>query len=67
MYMARGGIFLAGDILLTIIEILKRSQFRFRFENKGRAAGVVAGTPTFLITCESPVLRGLANLLDTAF
>ena len=66
MYMARGGIFLAGDILLTIIEILKRSQFRFRFENKGRAAGVVAGTPTFLITCESPVLRGLANLLDSS-
>jgi len=64
MYVARGGIFLAGDILLTIIEILKRSQFRGRFENKGRATGVVAATPTFLITCESPVLRGLAYLLD---
>ena len=64
MYLARGGVYLAGDILLTIFEILKRSQFRRRFENKGRATGVVAGTPTYLVTCESPVLRGCAYLLD---
>ncbi len=64
MYVARGGVYLAGDILLAIFEILKRSHFRRRFENKGRATGIVTATPTFLISCESPVLRGCAYLLD---
>ncbi|MFC1880317.1 glucokinase [Thermodesulfobacteriota bacterium] len=64
MYVARGGVYLAGDILLTIFEILKRSQFRNRFENKGRGSGIVTATPTFLISCESPVLRGCTYLLD---
>lgn len=62
---ARGGVYLAGDILLTIFEILKRSQFRHRFENKGRGIGIVTATPTFLVSCESPVLRGCAYLLDS--
>ena len=64
MYVARGGVYLAGDILLTIFEILKRSRFRQRFENKGRGAGIVTDTPTFLISCESPVLHGCAYLLN---
>ena len=64
MYVARGGVYLAGDILLTIFEILKRSQFRQRFENKGRGTAVVAHTPTYLISIESPVLLGCAYLLD---
>jgi glucokinase len=62
MYVARGGVYLAGDILLTIFEILKRSQFRHRFENKGRGTAVVAHTPTYLISIESPVLLGCAYL-----
>jgi glucokinase len=66
MYVARGGIYLAGDILLTIFEILKRSQFRRRFENKGRGTAVVAHTPTYLISIESPVLLGCAYLLDVS-
>ena len=65
MYVARGGVYLAGDILLSIFEILKRSQFRHRFENKGRGIGIVTATPTFLVSCESPVLRGCAYLLDS--
>ncbi len=65
MYVARGGVWLAGDILLTIFEILKRSQFRRRFENKGRGTGIVTATPTFLVSCESPVLRGCTYLLDS--
>ena len=66
MYVARGGVYLAGDILLSIFEILKRSQFRRRFENKGRGTGIVTDTPTFLISCESPVLHGCAYLLDNS-
>ena len=64
MYVALGGIYLAGDILFNIFEILKRSQFRRRFENKGRGAGIVKNTPTFLISSESPVLLGCTYLLD---
>ena len=64
MYVARGGVYLAGDILLTISEILKRSRFRQRFENKGRGTAVVAHTPTYLISIESPVLLGCAYLLN---
>ncbi len=63
IYLARGGVYLAGDILLAILEILNRSRFRDRFENKGRATGVVAQIPTFLITSKSPVLLGCARLL----
>jgi glucokinase len=66
MYVARGGVYLAGDILLTIFEILKRSQFRRRFENKGRGTAVVAHTPTNLISIESPVLLGCSYLLDVS-
>ena len=64
MYLARGGLYLAGDILLTILEILKRSRFRSRFENKGRGAGVVAAIPTFLISVGAPVLQGCTYLLN---
>jgi glucokinase len=66
MYVAWGGVYLAGDILLTIFEILKQSQFRHRFENKGRGTGIVTDTPTFLISCEAPVLHGCAYLLDNS-
>jgi glucokinase len=64
MYLARGGVYLAGDILLSVLEILKRGRFRDRFENKGRGAGVVAQIPTLLITNKSPVLLGCARLLS---
>ena len=63
LYLARGGVYLAGDILCSILDILKHSQFRARFDNKGRGSGVVASVPTFLITAEYPVLRGCACLL----
>jgi glucokinase len=63
MYLAHGGVYLAGDILLSILEILKRSRFRDRFENKGRVTAVVAQIPTFLITNKSPVLLGCTRLL----
>jgi len=65
MNIKKGDSGLAGDILLIIFEILKRSQFRHRFENKGRGIGIVTATPTFLVSCESPVLRGCAYLLDS--
>ena len=64
MYLARGGVYLAGDILLAIFEILKRSQFRDRFENKGRGTNIVTEIPTFLISIDGPALHGCAYLLE---
>ena len=62
MYIARGGIYLAGGIVRNIFEILMRSQFRRRFENKGRGTTIVTDTPTFLISSEAPVLLGCTYL-----
>lgn len=64
MYLALGGVYLAGDILLSILEILKNSRFRERFENKGRGTDVVAQIPTFMVTNKYPALLGCARLLD---
>lgn len=64
MYLALGGVYLAGDILLSILEILQNSRFRERFENKGRGSDVVARIPTVMVTNKHPVLLGCARLLD---
>jgi glucokinase len=64
IYGAQGGVYLAGDILRAIFELLKGSQFRARFKNKGRVSAMVRHTPTLLVALESPVLHGCAYLLE---
>ncbi len=64
MYFARGGVYLAGCILLDLLEPLRRSQFRDRFENKGRGTSIVAHIPAFVVTAPSPVLLGCAHHLN---
>jgi len=66
MYLARGGVYLAGRILLDLLEPLRRSQFRERFELKGRGASIVAPIPTFVVTARSPVLIGCARHLNSS-
>ena len=58
---ATGGIYIAGGILLRFKEAFAASQFRDRFEGKGRFGGLLRGIPTRLILDESPALSGLAN------
>ncbi len=64
LFLARGGVYLAGGILPRIVGILKASRFRERFEDKGRGAHVVAPIPTCLITHAYPTMIGCAIHLN---
>jgi glucokinase len=61
---AHGGIYLGGGILPPLVEALRRSAFRERFEAKGRFREYLAGIPTFVIVDPFPAFRGLAAALD---
>lgn len=60
---ARGGIYIAGGIVPRLLDTFARSQFRARFEDKGRFRGYVAEIPTFVITRRHAALLGAARLL----
>jgi glucokinase len=60
---ARGGVFIAGGIVPRFIEQLRTSEFRARFEAKGRYRDYLAAIPTQVITAPLPAFRGLKYLL----
>jgi glucokinase len=60
---ARGGIYIAGGIVPRIIDTLKQSKFRERFETKGRYHSYMAGIPTYAIVEPVPAFRGLRRVL----
>lgn len=60
---ARGGIYIAGGIVPRVIEALRKSGFRARFEDKGRYRRYLAAIPTHVITAPLPAFRGLKYLL----
>ncbi|MFI4973041.1 MAG: glucokinase, partial [Caulobacterales bacterium] len=59
-YGARGGVFLGGGIAPGILEPLRASEFRKRFEAKGRFTGYMAAIPTRVITHPYATLLGAA-------
>ena len=61
---ARGGVYLTGGILPRIASFLVQSEFRSRFEAKGRMGHYLAAIPTYLIVRPLPALLGAAALLD---
>ncbi|WP_413673997.1 glucokinase [Massilia cellulosiltytica] len=61
---ATGGIYIGGGIVGRLGVLFERSQFRARFEAKGRMAPYMAKIPTFLITEEYPAFLGVSALLD---
>jgi glucokinase len=61
---ARGGIYIAGGIVPRLGTVFERSQFRARFESKGRMSPYVAAIPTFVIAHPAPALLGAARLLQ---
>ncbi len=63
---ARGGIYIAGGIVPKLGEVFARSQFRARFEDKGRLRAHLAAIPTFVVTRPDAALLGAAQLLDPA-
>jgi glucokinase len=59
---ARHGVFLAGGIAPRIADHLAGSEFRARFEAKGRLRDYNVAIPTHLIVTPDPALVGLAAL-----
>ena len=59
---ARGGAFIAGGIVSHIRDYLPRSQFRARFDAKGRMRRYVEPIPIYLILHDDPAFIGLRSL-----
>ncbi len=66
LFGAHGGVYIGGGIAPRIVGLLAQSDFRRRFEDKGRIAGFIADVPAFVITAEMPALSGAAALLARA-
>ena len=64
MFNAYGGIYLAGGLLGSIPSFLRDSDFRDRFDTKGRGNAVASDVPTYLITEKYPALIGCASMLS---
>jgi glucokinase len=59
---ARGGVYIAGGIAPRILDFLKASPFRRRFERKGRFKDYMADIPTWVITHKHAALLGAARV-----
>lgn len=58
-----GGVYILGGILPQMVDFLKASQFRERFESKGRLSSWMKPIPTLLVTHPFPAFPGLIGLL----
>jgi glucokinase len=57
---SQGGVYIAGGIVPRFIDYLKTSDFRARFEAKGRLSCITEQAPTYVITEQQPGLLGAA-------
>ena len=62
LFGARGGVFIGGGIVPGIASHLRGTDFRRRFEAKGRFEGYLASVPVRVITRPDPGFLGLAAL-----
>jgi glucokinase len=62
MFGARGGVFIAGGIAPRIVELMGRSQFRRRFEEKGRLRPYLEAIPSNVIVHSAAPFVGLKSL-----
>ena len=61
---ARGGVYIAGGISPRILNFLIQSEFRKRFEAKGRFQKYLKAIPTYVITHPAAALIGLKSLVE---
>ncbi|MGE7370222.1 glucokinase [Neorhizobium sp. NPDC001467] len=61
IFMARGGVYLAGGISQKILAALQKPQFRAAFEDKAPHSELLATIPTFVVTHPQAALAGLAS------
>jgi glucokinase len=60
---ARGGVYVVGGIVPKLGWFFAESEFRARFESKGRLRSYLAAIPTYVITRPLPALLGASSLL----
>jgi glucokinase len=65
-FRACGGVYIAGGIAPRIADFLARSEFRDRFESKGRFRNFLERIPTSIIMHPNPSFPGLKALAETA-
>ncbi|RTE86280.1 MULTISPECIES: glucokinase [Gammaproteobacteria] len=58
-----GGVYIAGGVVPKLMNLLATSNFRARFEHKGRFCKVAEAIPCFVITAEHAGLRGVGQYL----
>jgi glucokinase len=61
---ARGGVYIGGGVVPRLGERFFQSQFRERFEAKGRFRAYLQAIPTLLITDTLAALNGAAQALE---
>src|SRR5579872_3795557 len=59
---AQGGVYIAGGIAPQLRDYLPQSQFRARFEAKGRLTAYLKPIPTYLVLHDDPAFVGLQFL-----
>jgi glucokinase len=62
MFGARGGVYIAGGIAPRLTGFLARSEFRARFERKGRFRTYLASIPTSVIVHPAATFLGLKSI-----
>lgn len=65
VFMAKGGVYLAGGISQKIIPALKKPEFRAAFEDKAPHTELMRLIPTFVVTHPLAALAGLASYART--
>jgi glucokinase len=61
---ARGGVYIAGGISPRIVDFMRRSQFRARFEAEGRFREYLKSIPVHVITHPAAACIGLKSILS---
>jgi glucokinase len=67
MFGARGGVFIAGGIAPRLTKYIARSEFRARFEQKGRFMQYLASIPSGIIVHPAAAFMGLRSIAEGAF
>jgi glucokinase len=63
-FRATGGVYIAGGISPRIVEFIRNSEFRQRFEAKGRFSQYLQPIPSFVITHPAAAFLGLLSLIE---
>ncbi len=62
---ARGGVYLAGGIVPSLVQKLQAPQYRAVFEDKGRLSDAMKHIPLYVITDPFPAFKGCAAALNS--